>query len=184
MTPAIALVTLVFHFTLPAFNAATDDSGNAYCEVGATPLTDLNEVQLWEWPQYTGQAPRIVDSHSAWGQEAQPDSFVIQRESWWGAHYWVTTKDHGGNLSCPSNRVHVGTVTSVETPTDSELLEGKEGRWFNLQGRKLNGQPTSSGVYFYVPRPGARGVKYVYIKGQGFIPRKRVELRSRPGLPY
>lgn len=184
MNLATMLVTWTFAFTLPSFNAAVDDSGYPYCEVGTVPLNDLNEVQLWEWSAFPGEKPKIVATHGVMGREGQPDSFVVVRENWWGAHYWVTTKDYSGNLSCPSNRVYKGTTTSVETPTDPEALEDKEGRWFDVHGRKLQGKPTASGVYFYVPRPGARGIKYVYFKGQRFIPPKPTELRLGPRFNF
>lgn len=132
-------------WTNPSFNAAVDDSGNTYCEIGNELLRDLRDVRIYGQPSYGGLA-RLLSTLAEIGKEGRPDSAVVDLEAagihW---HFWIISTDLVGNASCSSNVVYIRgeQITGVtEGPADPIVRVA----FFDVRGRLVK-SPTVSGVY-------------------------------------
>ena len=133
-------------WTNPAFNAALDDSGNPYCDVGLDSLKDLAAVEIWGQPSYGGAALKVHEQ-GAIGHEGQPDSAVVDLQANWASwHFWIISRDMSNNRSCASNSILIqgSQVTGVPIgPVD----EVSRTAYFDVRGRLVK-QPQTSGIYW------------------------------------
>lgn len=144
----------MLRWTNPCFNAALDDSGRSYCEIGQDSLHNLGSYELWGQPSYGGGFRRLLE-RSVIGRECRPESVQVDLlYPWAGWHYYLLFWDLSGNPApCASNVVYVpgSQVTGIDLPPASSLLIA-EPVWFDVHGRRLSMTPRGSGVYFLVWR--------------------------------
>jgi len=136
------------HWINPKYNAAVDDSGNAYCAVDVTnPLRDLAIVRVFG-QSITGGPARLFTTVSVRGHEGSEDS--VQVDPGPGAHFWLTTVDLAGNQCCVSPQVYIGPITAV--PVEAAPAERLTSyRVFDARGRLVQ-RPVAAGVYFWERR--------------------------------
>lgn len=142
---ASPFVTL--RWTNPAFNAALDDSGNPYCDVGPDSLKDLAAIEIWGQSSDGGPARKVYEQ-GAIGHEAQPDSAIVDLQSTWATwHFWIISRDMSSNRSCASNSILIrgSQVTGVPIGPVDEVLRTA---YFDVRGRLVK-KPQTSGIYWF-----------------------------------
>lgn len=170
-TGARASPFVTLRWTNPRFQAAVDDSGNAYCEDSRDTLRTLHSIEIWGQPNYGGGFKKLVAVY-VMGREGLVDTAQVDRVyNWAGWHYYVIPVGLNGiKAPCPSNMVYI--PGSQVTGVDPSPLIVAEAVWFDVRGRRV--EPKDSGVYFLVwkVRGGLQkpGHKVVFVDGRRLTP--------------
>lgn len=132
----LVAAVVVFHLTLPAFDALG-------CEASPVPCRDLDSLIVYGQPRW--DTWRAIQRLGVRGRESQPLDLVLDLDGVWSVV--VATKDTSGNESCRSNVVGVNLTADV--PPVAPVPESqREVVWFDVQGRRLSSRPTAPGIYW------------------------------------
>lgn len=134
-------VVYALTFTVPKYGAYQCDS--------LVPQERwLDHGDLWGWPQGGGR--QHLQTLAVAGREGGRDTISVDLAGVWTL--MVTVTDLVGKESCPGNFVTVGGTTGVEAGA------GAKEEWYDVAGRRLDGKPRRSGVYFVRRSGGVREI--------------------------
>lgn len=138
----LILTTTTLEWTNPSWEAS---ELNSCTPSDSLLLHDLDSVFVYGRGRWATQ-DTIFAKLLARGLEGFPMQCVLEIPASWMGPLWVAHVDTAGNVSCPSNWVHVN-IPPTSVPPVSTEIEDRTIRWYDVSGRRIK-SPTHTGIYF------------------------------------